>query len=196
MLFDPFFTSKFAGRGLGLPVVLGILRTHGGAITFESELNRGSVFQVYLPLSLEHVPLHLNGAACSSAIGTRHAVLLVEDDRPMREMVETMLTRLGFVVFAAQDGIETVEIFREHQNDIRIVLCDLTMPGLDGWKTLGGLRTIAPGIPVIFISGHDESQVMQSDQPEYPQAFLQKPFKKQDLQRALDVFLNAYQNRT
>jgi len=188
-LFDPFFTSKFAGRGLGLAIVLGILRMHRGMVSVESEPGRGSVFQVFIPLSMDPVSLQSDNATQALAIEANHVVLLVEDEQPMREMVETMLKRLGFDVLAAKNGIEAIEIFRAHQDDIHIVLCDITMPGMDGWETLASLRTMVPTIPVIFISGHEEVQVMNTDQSEYPQVFLQKPFKRVDLQRALETVL-------
>ena len=190
-LFDPFFTSKFAGRGLGLAIVLGILKMHKGVVTVESGPDRGSVFQVYLPLSMEHVPLEQDTLTPIPVFEFSHTVLLVDDEQRMREMAETMLTRLGLVVFTAKDGFEAVEIFREYQNEIHLVLCDISMPGLNGWETLVILRKMVPTIPVIFISGHEETQVMQTDQPEYPQFFLQKPFKRIDLQRALETVLNA-----
>ncbi|MBV5327057.1 MAG: response regulator [Chlorobium sp.] len=83
--------------------------------------------------------------------------------------------------YTGSSRLEAIDKFREHQSDINIVLCDISMPGMDGWETLANLRTMAPGIL--------EAQVMQSDKLESPQAFLQKPFKKQDLQRVLKTLL-------
>ena len=92
-------------------------------------------------------------------------------------MVKKMLTRLGFTVLEARDGVEAVEVFRRHQDEIRCVICDLTMPRMNGWETLTALRKLSPDIPVILSSGYDEAQVMAGDHPERPQAFLGKPYQ-------------------
>jgi PAS domain S-box-containing protein len=127
-LFDPFFSSKFTGRGLGLPVVLGVLRAHGGAITVESEPGRRSLFRLFLPLSAEYVQGSRGKPVEAREIEGGGTVLLAEDDETLRSMTEAMLMRLGCAVLGARDGVEAVEVFRQHQYEIRCVLCDLTMP--------------------------------------------------------------------
>ena len=193
-LFDPFFTSKFTGRGMGLAVVLGIVRAHSGVVTVESEPGRSSTFRVFFPVSGEEVlrqpdkgnrgdtllqgvptipsPIEMEGD------GT---ILLVEDEEMLRSMAAAMLKCLGFSVLEAKDGIEAVAVFQQRQDEIRCVLCDLTMPRMNGWETLTALRKLEPDIPVILSSGYDKAQVMSGDHPEWPQVFLGKPYKLKEL---------------
>jgi CheY-like chemotaxis protein len=112
-------------------------------------------------------------------------LLLVEDDEMMRKLAATMLTRLGFTVLAAKDGVEAVELFQHHQDEICCVLCDLTMPRRGGWETLEAVRAIRPGIPVVLARGYDEARVMAGDHSERPQAFLGKPYKFEELSDAI-----------
>ena len=184
-IFDPFFTSKFSGRGLGLPVVLGVLRAHHGAITVESRPGRGSIFRVFLPVSAEALVHPPGKAAKAHEMARSGTVLLVEDEEIVRSTTATMLTSLGFTVLEAKDGVEAVAVFRKYTDDIRWVLCDLTMPRMDGWETLGALRNLSPGFPLILYSGHDRGQVMNDDHPEWPNAFLHKPFSMKELADAI-----------
>lgn len=199
-IFDPFFSSKFTGRGLGLSVVLGIVRAYGGVVTVESEPGRGSIFRIFLPVTTDAVlsqPLpftttetsYMDKSDKTPITGNSGALLLIEDEEPVRKMARVMLTRLGVEVLEAEDGVEAVEVFRQHQNEIICVLCDLTMPHMDGWDTLAALRKISPGIPVILSSGYDKSRVMAGEHSEWPQAFLGKPYKVKDLRDAIDHVL-------
>ena len=184
-IFDPFFSRKSIGRGMGLPVVLGIVQAHGGAITVESEWGRGSTFRVLLPVSAEEVPRQKDKIARSLPTEGGGTVLLVDDDEMLRDMAAAMLKRLGFTVLAAKDGVEAVELFRQHQDEICLVLSDLTMPRMDGWETITALRKLSPGIPVILASGYDKSQVMAGNHPELPQVFFSKPYGLQVLKEAI-----------
>ena len=188
-IFEPFFTSRFTGRGLGLPVVLGILHAHSGGLVVESKRGResGSAFRVYLPVSLERVlrPTDTVAQDAEREDPWSGTVLLVEDEAMLRRTTRTMLARLGFTVLDAKDGIEAVELFRLHRDTIRFVLCDVTMPYMDGWQTLATLRALAPGVQVILTSGYDEAQVMADDYDERPQAFLGKPYQLNALRDAI-----------
>ncbi len=108
-------------------------------------------------------------------------MLLVDDNETVRKTFKAVLAQLGFNVLEAGDGIEAVEVFCANQNAIRFVICDLTMPRMDGWKTLAALRKLAPGVPVILASGYDQAHAMAGDHPECPQAFLHKPYQQAEL---------------
>jgi CheY-like chemotaxis protein len=105
-------------------------------------------------------------------------------------MAAAMLRRLGFTVLAARDGVEAVKVFNEQKNAIRFVLSDLTMPRMDGWETLTALRRIDPDLPVILASGYDKAQVMAGEHSEWPQAFLGKPYRLNELKDAINQALN------
>ena len=190
-IFDPFFTTRFTGRGLGLPVALGIVRAHRGVVVVKSEPGRRSTFRVFFPLSDQKVSRLPDRSAKAPELVKGGTMLLVEDEEIVRELAASMLMRLGFSVLEAKDGDEAAEMFRQHRDEIRCVLLDLTMPRLDGWATLTALRHINPDIPVILSSGYDEVEVMTGDHPEWPQAFLSKPFGLEGLRSAISQALTT-----
>jgi len=183
-VFSPFFSTKFTGRGLGLSMVLGLVQAYGGVVTVLSSLGKGSVFRVFFPLSAEPVPRQQDEADRTMELqaGT---VLVVDDDPMVIDIAETMLAKLGFTVLCAGDGIEALELVQKYRQEILLVLCDVSMPRMDGWETLSALREIAPAMPVILVSGYSEEQVMDGAHSERPQAFLGKPYDFATLKNAI-----------
>ena len=184
-VFDPFYSTRFYGRGMGLSVVLGIVSVHSGGLVVESEPGRGSVFRIFLPVSTETIPLHPVKRIHGPAFEVSGTVLLIEDEEPVRNLAAIMLARLGFTVLEATNGIEALELFQQHQSKIRCVFSDLTMPDLDGWQVLSAVRKLSPDIPVILSSGYDEAKVMSDEHSELPDAFLGKPYRFQELRDAV-----------
>ena len=200
-LFDPFSSTKFTGRGMGLAVVLGLVKTHKGVITVESKPGRGSTFRLFFPASEETPPQSQKTETNSDNIISSPSpkkfeeggtVLVVEDEEMLRDMAAAMLESFGFALLKAKDGVEALEIFGKHQSEIKFVLTDLTMPRMNGWETLTELRKLQPDIPVILTSGYDLAYVMEGDHPELPQAFLAKPY---NLKALRDVITQALESR-
>lgn len=185
-LYDPFYSTKFIGHGLGLPVALGTVKVHKGCIALKTVQGQGSAFSVYLPLTSDEIPRpeRILQGKTTGLPGTQ-TVLLVEDDLLNRETSVMVLKRLGMNVIEAKDGSEAVDLFEKHPKEIDCVLCDLAMPRMNGWQTIEALRRLAPDIPVILFSGYDEAHVMENMGEQMPQAFLRKPYSLAALKAAL-----------
>ena len=183
---DPFFTTNFTGRGLGLSAVYGIARAHEGYIFIESELNRGTTVRMYLPLiSPEHIgpprPLPpLSQKKHVTATDTHGLVLYVDDDQIVRMIGRRMLEHEGYQVIEAGGGTEAVAMVQEHGNDLMCVVLDYAMPDMNGNLALIEMRKIRANLPVLLVSGFLQEQAVAHFLTEKPNGFLQKPFSREE----------------
>jgi len=173
-ILDPFFSTKFTGRGLGLAAVQGILSGHRGALAITSAPGQGSTFRVYLPPALG-APVALAPLAPATD-PRRRCVLVVDDEELVRRSATRMLRHLGYAVLEARDGLEALEKLAQDDGRIGIVLLDLTMPGMDGAATFEALRKGRADLPVVLMSGYDERESMARFEAQDPPGFLRKPF--------------------
>jgi nitrogen-specific signal transduction histidine kinase/ActR/RegA family two-component response regulator len=194
-LFEPFFTTKGVGRGtgLGLPMVHGIMRQHGGWVAVESTPGRGSRFELFLPVASAAKrdsgalpPPRLAATVDTpppaddrSAAGT---ILLVDDEGMIRQLGRVVLESAGYTVLEAEDGVEAVDVFRREHPRIDLVILDLTMPRLSGRDAFRQIQEIDPAARVLFSSGYSADDLSEADGAK---GLLSKPYRPPDLLAAV-----------
>jgi PAS domain S-box-containing protein len=159
-IFEPFYTTKFVGRGLGMSAVLGIITSHKGALQFTSQPSRGTTFKVYLPVK------NAEGAVVGSIQQTTRVpwqgsgtILLVDDEEQILQVAKALLESLKFSVIEASNGIEAIEQYRKNAAEITMVVTDIGMPLMDGYELIAELKQLDPSLPVIVSSGFGDADV-------------------------------------
>lgn len=193
-IFEPFYTTKPKGEGtgLGLSVVHGIIKTHGGAITVYSEPGKGTVFQLYLPAAQGSAQKTQTQSTEGEFRGHGERILYVDDEEPLVFLMKRMLTRLGYEVTGCTEPGKALETFRSGPHDFDVVVSDLSMPQMSGIDLARELLQIRPGTPILIASGYirpeDNQEVRNLGLPD----LLLKPDTIEDLSRSLhDVFAKS-----
>jgi signal transduction histidine kinase/CheY-like chemotaxis protein len=191
-VFEPFFSRKSTGRGLGMAAVLGIVRGHKGAVRIASEVGKGTTVTVLLPAAGPEVSLGVEKPPTSPvARPSDAAVLVVDDNARVLQAVSQLVGALGYPVLTAASGQEALRVFGERHEQIGCVLLDLTMPEMDGLQTMQALRVVDPQASIVLSSGYSEQSVRRRVGGEGPTRFLQKPFVEDDLKAAIESAMRA-----
>lgn len=189
-IFDPFFTTKVIGQGLGLASVLGIIRGHKGGLAVKSTEHTGTAFRLLLPLVKPQANIAAPPAAMPVTTETMgSAVLVIDDDDAVRAAIVGMIKPQNLDVYSANGGKQGLEIYRQHQQDIGLIILDIVMPGMDGEQTHIAIRQINPNIPIILSSGYDERDAAKRLVDNIKTGFLQKPYRAPALINAIQRYL-------
>ncbi len=185
-IFEPFFSTKFTGRGLGLAATLGIVRGHRGGLAVESAEDGGTTFTIYLPpLPADQRLATVPAASASHGAGLDGTVLLVEDDDLVRGVTRRMLEVGGLRVIAVADGAAALAAVSGATAPFFAIVLDLSLPGMPPAELMPALRAACPGAPIVLTSGHDEEEALLRIGEPAHSAFLQKPFTPDELLAAL-----------
>jgi len=188
-VFEPFYSTKGVGHGLGLSAVYGIMRNHHGAVTIESEPDQGTTVHVYLPAAPAPRPAKPDGSP--GLVKGREMILVVDDEAIIRDLLERILEELGYHVILAPDGERAIEIFRSQAETIDCVLLDMVLPGMDGGEVLGVMRELKPDVRVILCTGYALKGTVDEMLREGVVGVLRKPFQIEELSSALRTALDS-----
>jgi PAS domain S-box-containing protein len=190
-IFEPFYTTKFTGRGLGMSAVLGIIMSHRGALQLYSQLGQGTTFKVYLPTqtsdSTDDNSILTESQTTWQGSGT---VLLAEDEDQIRHIAKTMLGKFGFAVIEAVNGKEALELYKQNSTDIKLVLSDMGMPIMDGYTLFHELKKLDPELPIIVSSGFGDADVTSRIGSDNIAGLINKPYNPSQLRDVLKRVLS------
>jgi CheY-like chemotaxis protein len=191
-VFEPFFTTKEAGKGtgLGLAMVYGAVRTHGGHVAVYSEVNVGTTFKILLPAVFGPSSPSRSGEIGIAPRGAE-TVLLVEDEQQVRVLARMALETLGYTVLEAPGGADAIRLVERHRGPIHILVSDVVMTGMSGREVAANLRKRDPSLRVLYVSGYTDDAIVRHGVIEATDAFLQKPFTPFRLARKVREVLDA-----
>ncbi|HEX2055180.1 MAG TPA: ATP-binding protein, partial [Nitrospiraceae bacterium] len=192
-LFEPFFTTKeeHKGTGLGLSTVFGIVTKSGGAIDVWSQVGHGTTFDIYLPRINPEAPSLSPEAESGGVVRGNETILVVEDEPSVRDIVREELTKIGYQVVEAMNGIEACLIATQQSGQFDLLLTDIVMPGMNGRELAGRLHLIYPNLKILFMSGYLDDVTANAGLEQCQTAFIQKPFTPEGLARSVRKLLDA-----
>ncbi len=190
-IFEPFFTTKelSKGSGLGLSIIIGIVKSHGGFISVYSEVNRGSLFKIFLPAIKSYKAERAKNQDLHIPKGNGELILVVDDESSILEIAQSTLETYGYKVITANNGLEAVEIFKRIQKNIKVIITDINMPYMDGFSLIKSLNEINPATKFIASSGLLISKNNIELAAFNVKAFLQKPYTAENLLRKINEVL-------
>jgi len=182
-IFEPFFTTKEAGKGtgLGLFMVYGIVQNHGGHIFVDSEPGAGTIFKIYLPQMDERTEAAKEEVLGKSLLRGGETVLVVEDDNDLRSMISQALKRQGYETLEAADGKEGLLLFDKYRQEINLIVTDIVMPVMSGFKLIDLLMPVCPQMKVLYMSGYHDNAKLGETILKPEGNFIAKPFSLEEL---------------
>lgn len=191
-IFDPFFSTKdkSKGTGLGLSVVYGIVKNHGGFINLKSEPMKGTILDIYIPASTKKPAASGPDTLVRDSMGGHENILLIDDEKVVRDLGKEVLESYGYKVILASDGIEAISIYERQKDGIDLIILDMIMPRMGGIETFGQLQAIDPAVKIIVSSGYSLDGHYQTVLTKGAKGFIQKPYKIDNLTRMVRQVLD------